>query len=228
MTVVKLMSLSLVVQVSLSSNPDDGRPFADMTYDTVFKNVFNDREVLLGFLNAVKAAGEGVTIKEINRVERPGVSDVRGVIYDIRCTLSNNASVIVELQRALQRSEIIDRMLGYVSTEYSTQWQRDEPFSYMLTPVHAVAIMGFTFDRDREKCGSMLQVYSEICVYGEGAELAVSRSGELTRRIYVQLPLAPDKIDDNSREDELWAYLLRQSSTLKEVPSVLAKGAFKR
>ena len=169
----------------------------------------------------MKAAGEGVTIKEINHVERPGSDDVRGVIYDIRCTLSNNASVIVELHRALQRSEIIDRMFGYVSTE-------NEPFSYVLTPVHAVAIMGFTFDKDRNKCGSMLQVYSETCVYGEAAELAVARSGELARRIYVQLPLAPDNIDENSREDELWAYLLRQSSTLKEIPGVLGKGAFKR
>jgi len=222
------MSLSLVTQASSSSNADDGRPFADMTYDTVFKNVFNDREVLVGFLNAVKAGGEGVTIKEINHVERPGSSDVRGVIYDIRCTLSNNVSVIIELQRALQRSEIIDRMMGYVSTEYATQWQRDEPLSYILTPVHAVAIMGFTFDRDRKKCGSMLQVYSEICVYGEGAEFAISRSDQLTRRIYVQLPLAPVKIDDKSREEELWAYLLRESSTLEEVPSVLAKGSFKR
>lgn len=222
------MALSFVAQASSSSNADDGSPFADMTYDSVFKNVFNDREVLLGFLNAVRAAGEGVTIKEINRVERPGLSDVRGVTYDIRCTLSNNASVIVELQRALQRSEKIDRMMGYVSTEYSTQWLRDEPFSYVLTPVHAVAIMGFTFDKDREKCGSMLQVYSNKCVIGEGAEFAVARSGLLARYIYIQLPLAPDNIDENSREDELWAYLLRQSSTLKEVPGVLAKGAFKR
>ena len=76
------MSLSFVAQASSSSNADDGSPFADMTYDTVFRNVFNDREVLLGFLNAVKAAGEGVTIKEINHVERPGWHDVRGVIYD--------------------------------------------------------------------------------------------------------------------------------------------------
>ena len=119
-------------------------------------------------------------------------------------------------------------MMGYVSTEYSTQWLRDEPFSYVLTPVHAVVIMGFTFDKDREKCGSMLQVYSNKCVIGEGAEFAVARSGLLARYIYIQLPLAPDNIDENSTEDKLWAYLLRQSSTLKEFPGVLSKGAFKR
>lgn len=199
-----------------------------MTYDKVFKNVFNDREVLMGFLNAVHAAGEGVTIIEINHVERPGADNVRGVIYDIRCTLSNNVSVIIELQKALQRSEIIDRMLGYVSIEYSTQWLSDDPFSYALTPVHSVAIMGFTFDRDRNKCGSMLQIYSPTCVYGEGAESAVTRSRELVRCVYVQLPLAPETIDENTRVDEVWAYLLRQGGSLKEVPSVLAKGAFKR
>lgn len=205
-----------------------GSPFADIKYDAVFKNVFNDREVLLGFLNAVEAAGEGVTIREINNVERPGSDDVRGVVYDIRCTLSNNVSVIVELQKALQRKQIIDRMFGYVSREYAKQWGREEAFSYFLTPVHGVAIMGFTFDRDRKKCGSMRQVYSERCVKGEGAEFAVARSEELARRIYVQLPLAPINIDMNSKEDELWAYLLQQSGTLKEVPDVLAKGAFKR
>lgn len=66
-----------------------------MTYDLVFKKVFTDKEILFGFLNAIGAAGENLTITSINNVERPEANAT--VLYDIHCTLSKNISVIIEL-----------------------------------------------------------------------------------------------------------------------------------
>jgi hypothetical protein len=100
-------------------------PFADMRYDAVFKRIFTDREVLLGFLNAVEVAGKGVSIQEIGNVElKEPAEGVRSIIFDIHCKLSNNLSIIIELQRAMRRQEILDRMVGYASKAYAVQWQR--------------------------------------------------------------------------------------------------------
>ena len=190
-------------------------PFADMTYDLVFKKVFTDKEILFGFLNAIGAAGGNLTIASINNVERPEYNGT--VLYDIHCTLSNNISIIIELQKAQQRSQICDRITRYVARDYSTQ-ARKKSNSYLLDPVHTVVITCFTLNSDASRSGSLRQVYEKICSEGEPEENLSARYKQLSRDLWIQLPLAPEEIDLDSTEAEKWAFLLAKSHLLGLTP----------
>ena len=190
-------------------------PFADMTYDLVFKKVFTDKEILFGFLNAIGAAGENLTITSINNVERPEANAT--VLYDIHCTLSNNISIIIELQKAQQRSQICDRIIRYVARDYSVQ-ARKKGRSYLLDPVHAVVITCFTLNSEASRSGSLLQVYERFCSKGDPEENLLARYKQLNHDLWIQLPLAPEEIDLDSTELEKWTFLLAKSHMMGSTP----------
>lgn len=198
-----------------------------MTYDSVFKKVFSDKEVLIHFLNAVGAAGDRAKIVDAGSVGIPEFKSSRGVIFDIRCTLDDRTHIIIELQMANQRDEIMDRAMGYVSKEYSNQWLKGEK-SYLLEPVHAVVIVGFSLNRVKKKSGSLLQAFTLVCVKGQPEESLRIRARELTKYIYVQLPLAPRILSDEATEVEKWAYLLQESGAMDRVPDKLEEPYFVR
>jgi hypothetical protein len=203
-------------------------PFADTRYYAVFKRIFTDREVLLGFLNAVEVAGKGVSIEEIGVVEQSEPAEgVRSIVFDIHCKLTNNVSIIIQLHRAMQREEILDRMVGYASRAYAGQWQKGEK-SYLLQPVHAVAILYFKLAAEGGDCGSLLQGYSLECCLGEPVRKVAERGRDLHRYYFVQLPLAPQHLTADASEVDKWAYLLGQSGTLREAPVALTKGPLRR
>lgn len=190
-------------------------PFADLTYDLVFKKVFTDKEILFGFLNAIGAAGKNLTITSINNVERPEANAT--LLYDIHCTLSNNISIIIELQKAQQRSQICDRITRYLGRDYSVQ-ARKKGSSYLLDPVHAVVITCFTLNLEASRSGSLRQVYEMLCTEGDPEENISVRYGQLYRHLWMQLPLAPEEIDLDSTEVEKWAFLLAKSHMLGSTP----------
>lgn len=185
-----------------------------MTYDKVFKKIFTDKEILLGFLNAIGAAGTNLSIISINNIERPEPKAT--LLYDIHCTLSNNISMIIELQRAQQRSQICDRITRYIARDYSFQARNGN--SFLLDPVHAVVITCFPLDSDASRSGSLRQVYETICTEGEPEEKLAARYKQLNHDLWIQLPLAPEEIDLDSSEVEKWAFLLGKSHLLGLTP----------
>jgi hypothetical protein len=166
--------------------------------------------------------------------QREPAEGVRSIVFDIHCKLTNNVSIIIQLHRAMQREEILDRMVGYASRAYAGQWQKGEKSylqgekSYLLQPVHAVAILDFKLAAEGGDCGSLLQGYSLECCLGEPVRKVTERGSELHRYDFVQLPLAPQHLTADASEVDKWAYLLWQSGTLREAPVALTKGPLRR
>jgi len=188
---------------------------ASLFYDTTFKRAFlRNKENLHAFLSGMYE-GEDVSILSIDNVEQKSASS-RSIVYDIYCTLSDRSRVIVELQQADTKAHIVPRLVGYLSGDYSEQWQRGEK-GYALTPVRVLALLGFKLDSDPDKSGSFLQRY-RLGLVGNTSKpsvLLATQFRELVDLTVVQLPLAPSSFDDCKAESEKWGLLMLETSKRK-------------
>jgi hypothetical protein len=220
---------------------------ASLTSDVPFKRAFGRQEtvdVLRALLNATMrpaAGGSAHEVAAINNVE-VRATNARDVIYDIHCTLQSGTSVIVELQKAAMRDQIVDRLVGYQGVDYSRQWEsgsetlasqlRLGPRPYGLVPVRVLALLDFCITRDRAQCGGLVQHYNVQPARGTDAAPAFAgRFHELSDFTVVQLPLAPgvDELAEATPAGK-WAHLLHYSSRYRvdTLPVPLADGAYRK
>ena len=102
----------------------DGGKLASLRLDTPFKRAFTKPETLSHFLNAVLNDDTEHRVTSINNVEVKSVI-TRSIIFDVHCMLANGSKVVVELQKANMRSQLVDRLAGYLGNAYAQQWQPD-------------------------------------------------------------------------------------------------------
>jgi hypothetical protein len=223
---------------------------AALTLDKIFKRAFGDdpeNGPLAHLLNSVmRSDSQDHEIASIDAVELsfPGASTT---IFDIRCTLKSGAKIIVELQKAPMRSQIYDRMFGYVARDYTKQWFTEPALTdskkrkYALIPVRGLAILDFILDDSvaplshrRANSGQLVQHYymqpspSTVRPYAKGA----ARIAELADLTIVQLPLAPTMEEVAAglamSPAEKWAHLLHYSPDYRydTLPDVLKEGKY--
>ena len=129
---------------------------APLRLDTPFKRAFRNTASLAALLNAVLNDTANHKVTSVNNIELKS-TQLRSCIFDVYCTLSDGSKVIIELQKANMRDEIVDRLVGYVSRSYSEQWLPGGSTgagsgSYMLVPVKIVAIVDFMLEKDEASC----------------------------------------------------------------------------
>lgn len=197
---------------------------APLTLDTPFKRALGTmaaKDTLKHFLNSL--LGEPVEIASIENVEIKSAV-TRSVIFDVRCKLASGEKVIIELLKAPTRADFFDRLFGYLGGEYREQWRpggRTEagPRGYRLIPVRMVAVLDFLIDRDATLSGSLIQHYHIKHAPKDPTEVpapaAVKRLGALSNVTFLQLPLAPDELSEDSADVVKWAHLLHHSSRYK-------------
>ena len=219
-----------------------------LTRDVTFKRAFGRQEtveVLRSLLNATlrpDADGSMHEVATINNVEvRAAAPESRDVVYDIHCTLRSGTSVIVELQKADMRDQIIDRLVGYQGMDYSRQWESGGGTlarkmygiggPYPLVPVRVLALLGFSVSTNRARCGELVQHYHMQPARGTDAAPDVAgRFHELTDFTLVQLPLAPSTAElADATPAGKWAHLLYYSSRYRmdTLPAPLAQGEYR-
>ena len=184
--------------------------------DTPFKRAFRDHDTLAALLNAVMGDAQDHRVVAVNNTEFKA-SGQRTCILDVHCTLDDGSKVIIEVQKALMRDEIVDRLYGYTSRVYSEQWlpgggTEAGVTGYALVPIRTVAFVDFTLEASAEASGAMVQHYS-ICSTGTGAPApsVLQRYRALSQHTVVQLPLAPATVTPGLSPAQLWAHLLRYS-----------------
>ena len=202
---------------------------APLTMDTPFKNAFADRTDNLLFLLKTVLNKDGIFLKSIDNVERKNAID-RNVFYDIICTLTSGTKIIIEMQNLQQRAQLANRIVGYISRDYSEQWLKSK-MSYELMPVHLIALLNFTLDKDKEKSGSMIQGY---WASPKDGDVAADGFTELFRSLFdvtlVQLPLAPATADLCKTDAERLCLLIRDSAefSLANLPLPFTQEPFRR
>ena len=186
--------------------------------DAPFKRAFRNHDTLAALLNAVMGSAQDHRIVAVNNTEFKA-SGQRACILDVHCTLDDGSKVIVEVQKALMRDEIVDRLYGYTSRVYSEQWlpgggTEAGVTGYALVPIRTVAIVDFMLEASAAASGALVQHYS-MCSTGTGAPApsVLQRYRALSQHTVVQLPLAPAKVTPGLSPAQLWAHLLRYSET---------------
>jgi hypothetical protein len=208
----------------------DGGKLASLRLDTPFKRAFNKPETLSHFLNAVLNDDAEHRVTAINNVEVKSAI-TRFIIFDVHCTLANGSKVVIELQKANMRTQLFDRLVGYLGNAYSQQWHRsgktEAGTGYSLVPVRMVAVIDFTVADTREDTpathSSLVANVSACLRFGKLPAAAVARLRELLDITVVQLPLAPTSVKSSMPAAELWAHLLRHSQeyTVSTLPEAL-------
>lgn len=211
------------------------RALAPLTRNTPFKRAFvNDdsKDTLRHLLSAVFD-----DITDCEAAVASSNEDLRSflghlTIFDVRCKLSTNETVIIRLQKANRRPEIADRLIGYQACGYHEQWEQSEK-GHELIPVRVLALLDFTIQHDLAICGSLVQRYYMQPAAGTDPSLALAnRFGRLGDFTVVQLPLAPTKeqLTEASTPIEKWAHLLRYSGeyNMETLPLPLLQDPYKK
>ena len=204
---------------------------ASLRMDTPFKRAFNKPETLSHFLNAVLNDDVAHRVVGINNVEVKS-SIHRSIIFDVHCTLANGSKVVIELQKANMRTQLMDRLVGYVSNAYVQQWQPGGKTlagaGYTLVPVRKVAVIDFQLADSHEESGTLVANVSTCLRAGELPASAMARIRELVDITIVQLPLAPASAERGAPAAALWAHLLRHSEeyTVSTLPEALRAEPF--
>ena len=190
------------------------RNLIPLRLDTPFKRAFQRRDTLAHLLNAVLGDAEEHRVVAISSVELR--QRARSCIFDILCTLADGTNVIVELQKANMREELVSRLVGW-GRSYSEQsigypgGGTAGPQGHAPIPVRMVAIADFTLEPSAGASGSLVQRFPVSARAGAPAPSVRRGFPALLDATLVQLPLAPPTAEPGHTPAQLWAHLLRYS-----------------
>ena len=214
----------------------DGGKLASLRMDTPFRRAFSKPQTLLHFLNAVLNDDTAHRVTAINNVEFKFTVTL-SVIFDVHCTLANGSKVVVELQKANMRSQLVDRLVGFLGSAYAQQWKPGGTTVagswYSLVPVRKVAVIDFLLADQLadppEASGTLVANVSTCLRAGELPASTAARFRELLDITIVQLPLAPASAEHGAPAAALWAHLLRHTDeyTMGTLPEALRAEPFK-
>ena len=201
-------------------------PFTDFGFKKIFGEE-NNKEFLIDFLNELL----GVEIVNLTylKTEKLGLAEIdRRAIYDLYCENEVGEKFIVELQRAKQENFKGGchqyRSIYYASFPIQEQAKRGNGatfrWNYELKAVYFVAIMDFSFDTtDTEN-------------FVHNVQLMETRRKEIFYDklffTYVEIEKFHKELHELENHFEKWLYLLKNLSSLENIPIELDDETFHR
>ena len=156
--------------------------YVDILSDSGFKAVFGDeanRDIIIGFLNAVLPEGRRVLSLSFTRTEVPGFTAAnKAVRLDLRCESESGRHFIVEMQSSWQRSLFRACEIAGFDKEKRIKYERD-----MISERDYLNIMDSAEERGRVEgrvegmSRGVAQVASEMKRLGISEELISKASG---------------------------------------------------
>jgi len=130
---------------SHSPQPDIGvyvNPFTDFGFKRIFGQPVS-RDILIDFLNEVLAGREAPisSVTYLNNEQVPGQKDQRRAAFDLHCTTSTGARIIVEMQASYQR-HVVERALYYATFAITEQAPRGD-WNFRFDRIYSIVIMDF-------------------------------------------------------------------------------------
>jgi len=156
--------------------------YVDVLSDSGFKAVFGDeanRDIIIGFLNAVLPEGRRVLSLSFTRTEVPGFTAAnKAVRLDLRCESESGRHFIVKMQSSWQRSLFRACEIAGFDKEKRIKYERD-----MISERDYLNIMDSAEERGRVEgrvegmSRGVAQVASEMKRLGISEELISKASG---------------------------------------------------
>jgi predicted transposase/invertase (TIGR01784 family) len=191
--------------------------FLDVKTDFAFKKVFGSegsKDILISFLNALVLFSEGEIIEDLTIIDPyqiPLIKGMKDTYVDVKATLSNRATVIIEMQ-ILNVQGMEQRILYNAAKSYSTQLVRGDRY-HLLNPVIAITITDFEMFPDFTdfKSNFRLTEKDHLIEYNGDIEL-----------IFIELPKFNKAENDLDSIIDKWVFFIKNAGSLEYIPETLS------
>lgn len=202
----------------------DGEVFINPLTDFGFKRIFGtpfNKDLLIGFLNALFKGEKVITDVKYNNTERFGFSQKeRKAVFDVYCTTDTGAKIIVEMQNVYQEF-YKDRSI-YYSTFPITEQAKKGPWNYELDDVYTIGILNFAFPEDKKKDDRVTKIV-RLADIETGEEFY-----EKLTYVYVELENFNNSLSECETLYDKWLFCLKNMSSLLERPAELQGRIFEK
>ena len=187
--------------------------FINPKTDFAFKKIFGSEQshdVLISFLNAILYNGEN-RIRQLiilNPYLAPRIRGVKDTYLDVKATLDNETTVIIEMQ-VLNVEGFEKRILYNAAKAYSIQLGVGEDYA-LLNPVIALTITDF------EMFPEINQLTSRFIL--KERDFLINYPIYDLELVFVELPKFHKTIDDLETLADKWLYFLKNARQLEIVP----------
>jgi len=197
-------------------------PFSDFGFKKLFGEECN-KDLLLDFLNELlhKEEGRIVSISYLKTEQLGFVKEARSAVFDIFCENEKGEKFIVELQKASQKF-FKDRALFYSTFPITQQAPKNKGWNFELKAVYVVAILNFVFEEG--KSDPLKYRYDVMLTDIETHKIFYDK---LTF-IYLEMPKFTKDVDELATHFEKWLYVLKNLSSLENIPSRLREHIFEK
>ena len=199
--------------------------YVDVLSDSGFKAVFGDesnRDIIIGFLNAVLPEGRRVRSLSFTRTEVSGFTAAnKAVRLDLRCESESGRHFIVEMQSSWQRNLFL-RCVQYASKVYdSNSLSGDRNYDLPAVYLTGILSMDFGFERNGPEWDDSF--ISEYTFRERRTQNVIDESITI---IFVELYRFSKPLSGCRSLAEQWCYALKHMKEFDSVPPELAREPF--
>ena len=191
--------------------------FINPKIDFAFKKIFGSNQntdILISFLNAILNDGEAIieSLEIIDPSLVPPIVELKNSYLDVKARLNDGTFVIIEMQ-VLNVQAFSKRVLYNAAKTYALQLTMGE-FYRQLRPVIALTITDFEMFNDSQ------DVISRF-VFKEKKRLSDYPQNQM-ELVFVELPKFQKGLEELETIADKWIYFIKTTSTLNEVPQIMA------
>ena len=191
--------------------------FINPKIDFAFKRIFGstqNTDILISFLNALLYDGEAIieSLEIIDPSLAPPIVGLKNSCLDVKARLNDGTFVIIEMQ-VLNVQAFSKRVLYNAAKTYALQLTMGE-FYRQLRPVIALTITDFEMFNDSQ------DVISRF-VFKEKRRLSDYPENQM-ELVFVELPKFQKGLEELETIADKWIYFIKTTSTLNEVPQIMA------
>ena len=190
--------------------------FLDVKTDYAFKKVFGSKEskdILISFLNALLYNESNIKIKDLTIADPYNIPMIKGVkdtFVDVKATLDNNTTVIIEMQ-VLNHKGFEKRVLYNAAKNYSIQLNKSEDY-HLLNPVIALSIVDFNMFKDSDKTINRFKLIEKETLIDYGGDIEL---------VFIELPKFKQTLDELKNIKDEWIYFVKNAGSLEYIPQNL-------
>jgi len=187
--------------------------FINPKTDFAFKKIFGSEQshdILISFLNAIlyNAKPQIATIEILNPYLAPQIRGIKDTYLDIKATLDNRTTVIIEMQ-VLNIEGFEKRILYNAAKAYSIQLGQGQDYT-LLDPVIALTITDF------EMFPELNQLISRFIL--KEKDFLVDYPNNDIELVFVELPKFHKSVEALESLADKWLYFLKCARQLDIVP----------
>jgi predicted transposase/invertase (TIGR01784 family) len=193
-----------------------GMKFLDVKTDYAFKRVFGAEEsvpLLISFLNAIldyTGEREIVDLTILDPYLAPKLQGMKDTYVDVRATLKNKTSVIIEMQ-VLPVEGFEKRVLYNMVKQYANQLNKGQVYQ-LLNPVIAITFTNFVMFKGFDKYQSAFELLEK--------ETFTQYNGDI-ELVFIELPKFKKELDQLTDIKDKWIYFIKNAGELDYIPDTL-------